>query len=166
MLAVTCGGLSVAALFTWYSLSKTGSSACRIYKQRQALKHIWLDWDCTYWAQTVQQHWVCHRNPHYKLLLHFLPMKSNCNHGSTCMSHSLISKRGIPFTCLLSYYFITPDVNISLMYEWACEWMRPIKPSIKQSNWLHSKAENSLTHISSTSYIKPITALCLWPFNW
>lgn len=40
VLAVTCGGLSVAASLTWYSLFKTGSSACRVYKQRQALRHM------------------------------------------------------------------------------------------------------------------------------
>lgn len=57
VLAVTCGGLSVVAPVTWCSLSKTGSSACTVYKQRQALGR-----DCMCWAfilqKSVQQHWV------------------------------------------------------------------------------------------------------------
>lgn len=70
---------------------------------------------------------------------------------------------GVAFSCLSSCYLMTSDVCI---WQSVCEWIAPIKPSIKQHGWLHAEAENSLTHISSTSYIESITAPCLWPFNW
>lgn len=165
-----CWLLPVAASLWWRQ------SPCIVYLRLAALPAEYINrgrrWSVSDWTGISSARPLsftnsppapgCLKKPSIQAATSLSPIKSSCNHGKgcTCMSHALIKW----LTRLLSCYFITPDVHISQMYKWACEWIRPIKPSIKQRGWLHS--QNSLTHIFSTSYIKSITAFCLWPFNW
>lgn len=120
VLVVTCGSLYVLASVIWQSLSKTGSCACGVYKQKQKLKSDWTE-------VTFAGNISCTNSPtalgcHSLLkaaIFHLLPIKSNCSHGrdSTCMNHTVIGELRLPFSCLLSHYFITPDVRISQMYK-------------------------------------------------